>query len=75
MKCSTCKFGETQDKLVTQFLERGGKSVIIREVPASVCTTCGEVYFRAATTKELLNIAEKAIKEDDRILEKIFSAA
>ena len=75
MKCATCRFGETKDELVTQFLERDGKSVIIREVPASVCTTCGEVYFGVATTKELLHIAEQAIKEDARILEKTYSAA
>ena len=44
MKCVICKYGETAPGKVTITLEQDGTAVVIKEVSARVCTTCGEEY-------------------------------
>ena len=44
MKCVICKYGETAPGKVTVTLEENGATIVIREVPARVCQTCGEEY-------------------------------
>jgi len=75
MKCAMCNNGETTQRAVTEFLERDMKSVIVRNVPAEVCENCGEVYLDADTTRRLLEIAEKAISNGERIIEEVYTAA
>ena len=44
MKCVICKHGETEPSTTTLTLEREGAVVAFKEVPAHVCTNCGEAY-------------------------------
>jgi len=60
MKCVICKHGETRPGEVTVTLERNGVTLVIKHVPASVCTTCGEEYVDEGTTTRLLASAEAA---------------
>jgi YgiT-type zinc finger domain-containing protein len=53
MRCIVCKHGETEPGRVTISVERQGSVVVIRDVPADVCTTCGEEYLSAPVMKEL----------------------
>ena len=46
MKCVICKYGETAPGKVTVTLEDEAATVVIKEVPARVCQTCGEEYVR-----------------------------
>ena len=39
MKCAICRHGETQPGTVTVTLERGGATVVIKEVPARLLKT------------------------------------
>src|SRR2546422_8301609 len=48
MKCVICQFGETEPGTTTVTLTRGETTVVIRDVPAQVCTTCGEEYVDQA---------------------------
>jgi len=41
-------------------VERHGAVVVVRDVPADVCTTCGEEYLSAAVLKELEAAVEQA---------------
>jgi YgiT-type zinc finger domain-containing protein len=66
MKCLICKIGETKADLATMTMERGETVLVIREVPARVCDNCGEPYFDASTTDQLLAILEKAVQVDVR---------
>jgi len=61
VKCVICKTGETKAGTTTVTLERGDSIVIIRHVPAQVCTTCGEAYTDEDVTKELLATVDKEI--------------
>jgi YgiT-type zinc finger domain-containing protein len=75
MKCVICQFGETEPGTTTVTLTRGETTVVIRDVPAQICTTCGEEYVDAATGKRLTEIAEKAVHEGVQVDVRRFIAA
>ncbi|MFT3771523.1 MAG: type II toxin-antitoxin system MqsA family antitoxin [Minicystis sp.] len=60
MRCIVCKHGETEPGRVTISVERQGVVVVIRDVPADVCTTCGEEYLSAPVMKELETAVDQA---------------
>jgi YgiT-type zinc finger domain-containing protein len=61
MKCAFCKTGETKPGETTVVLNRKTASVIIKNVPADICDTCGEYYLSDAITERVLSRAEEAI--------------
>lgn len=63
MECVICKNGTTELGKVTVALEREGSIIAIKEVPADICTNCGEYYLSAEMTKEVLKKAEDAFKK------------
>ena len=62
MKCVICRQGETKVGKTTVTLERDKMTLVIKGVPASICSNCGEEYVDEKTTKQLLNLAEEATK-------------
>ncbi len=60
MKCSICRHGETHPGTATVPLERGGMTIVFREVPALECENCGETFHDEAVTAALLKQAEQA---------------
>lgn len=62
MKCVMCKHGETQPGQATVTLHRGETVVVIKGVPADVCTQCGEYYVDDSITTRVLAIAEEAVQ-------------
>jgi len=60
MKCVICRYGETAPGKVTVTLEQDGATVVIKEVPARVCQTCGEEYVDEEIAARLLKIADEA---------------
>ncbi|HJU04157.1 MAG TPA: type II toxin-antitoxin system MqsA family antitoxin [Nitrospiraceae bacterium] len=60
MKCIICKNGETKPGKATVTLEREGTTLVIKGVPAEVCSNGGEEYVDEATTARLLKTAEHA---------------
>ncbi|MHB8237633.1 MAG: type II toxin-antitoxin system MqsA family antitoxin [Acidithiobacillus ferrivorans] len=45
MQCVICRHSATQPGTVTVTLERGATVVVIKDVPAEVCSQCGEYYL------------------------------
>jgi YgiT-type zinc finger domain-containing protein len=74
MKCVICKHGETQAGTTTMTLERNETTVVLKNVPAEVCQTCGEAYVDAATTKQLLYIVEEAAKAGVQVDVRLYAA-
>jgi len=64
MHCTICKNGETRPGTATVTLERGGSTIIIRDVPASVCGNCGEYYLSEDVTARVMEMAEEAVKRN-----------
>ncbi|WBL41278.1 type II toxin-antitoxin system MqsA family antitoxin [Algoriphagus halophytocola] len=60
MECTLCKNGTTEKGLVTVTLEKGGTIVLIKEVPADVCTNCGHYYLSSEMTKLVLEKGNEA---------------
>jgi len=74
MKCHICKKGETAAGFATITLERGGSTIVFKQVPAQICSTCGEQYVDDATTRQLLEQAEAAIKQGVQVDVRSFAA-
>lgn len=62
MKCVICRNGETAPGSVTVTLERGETIVVLKEVPAEVCSQCGEYYLDEATTARVTELARGAVE-------------
>ena len=62
MRCVLCRHGDTLPGRVTVTLQRGGTTVIVRDVPADVCENCGEYYLSEKVTEQLLARSEQAVK-------------
>ena len=56
-------------------LTRGETTIVIRDVPAQICTTCGEEYVDAVTGRRLSQIAEKAVNEGVQVDVRRYQAA
>ena len=63
MKCVICKHGETELSTTTLTLERSGTVVTFKEVPAQVCTNCGEAYVADEISMKLLAMAEQSVRD------------
>jgi YgiT-type zinc finger domain-containing protein len=62
MKCVICKHGQTKEGLTTVTFDRDGLTLVVKEVPAQVCTNCGEDYVDEHVAHEILGIAERMAK-------------
>lgn len=60
MECTICKNGTTEKGHVTVKLEKGGTILLIKEVPADVCTNCGHYYLSSEMTKLVLEKGKEA---------------
>ena len=70
MICLICRQAETVDGLTTVSFERGEMRLVVNNVPARVCTSCGEAYLDEEVSVRLLREAKemfKAGKSDDVI--------
>ena len=59
MECSLCKNGTTEKGHVTVTLEKAGTIVILKNVPADVCSNCGHYYL----SKDITNLVLEKGKE------------
>ena len=63
MECALCKVGTTAKGTVTVTLERNGAIVLIKEVPAEICTNCGHYYLTEETTRAIMQTGNDAIEK------------
>jgi YgiT-type zinc finger domain-containing protein len=52
----------TRSGKATVTLERDGTTLVIKNVPAQVCSNCGEEYVAEEITARLLKAAEEAVR-------------
>ena len=58
MICLICRQAETVDGLTAVHLERGEMRLVVNQVPARVCPSCGEAYVEEQVAASLLWGAE-----------------
>jgi HTH-type transcriptional regulator/antitoxin MqsA len=61
MKCVFCG-GRVEKKKVTFSYEEDSKYLLVKNVPAEVCTKCGEKTYSPEVTDELLRFAKEKFK-------------
>ena len=61
MKCVFCG-GKVEKTVVTFSYEEGDKYLFVENVPAEVCTKCGERTYSPEVTEELLRFARDEFK-------------
>ena len=75
MTCIVCKKGDTQNGTTTVSIDKGTSIVVIRDVPAEICSTCGEEYIDAKTMKDVEKLVSAAQKAGLNIAVQQFHAA
>ncbi len=60
MKCVICKNGETAKGVTTLTLANENATFVVRNVPAEVCSNCGEAYVDQQVTHQILETARSA---------------
>ena len=75
MKCAICRHGNTREGKATITLTRGEMTLVIKAVPAQVCTNCSEEYVDEATTAGLLRSAEDAAAAGVQVEVREYTAA
>ncbi|MBI1930795.1 YgiT-type zinc finger protein [Candidatus Poribacteria bacterium] len=66
-RCDFCHEGRLHVQMVREYYRYQGDLVIIDNVPAYVCNTCGEHYHLARVAKKLRSIAENRSEIKERI--------
>ncbi len=78
MKCLTCKQGETRPGATTltfvRPLRTAEATIVLKHVPAQVCSNCGEAYLDETVSRTALRIAEDAIRGGTEIEVRDFAA-
>jgi len=75
MKCIVCKKGSTQPGTATVSIDKGATIVVIRNVPAEICSNCGEEYISADTMMKVEKLVASAQKAGLNIAVQQFQAA
>lgn len=61
--CSICQVGTVQPQLFkTLTFEKNKRLVLVRDVPASVCDTCGEAYLEESVAQKVMKVVAEARK-------------
>lgn len=60
MTCPICRTGILKAGTAHKVLTRDEMTLVIKDVPAQICDTCGERFFDAHITQELLKLARDA---------------
>ncbi|OQX98699.1 MAG: hypothetical protein B6I20_10790 [Bacteroidetes bacterium 4572_117] len=63
MECVICKTGTTKQGKVTVTVDIKGTVVVIRNVPAKVCSNCGNYYLSSEISKLIVKKVQQAVKK------------
>ena len=75
MKCVVCRVGETKPGTATVTLERDSLTLVIKGVPARVCSNCGEEYVDDNVVGKLMETAEAEARAGTQVDVREYRAA
>ncbi|GAB6283995.1 MAG: hypothetical protein STSR0009_01940 [Methanoregula sp.] len=67
MKCVICKHGDAKEGTTTVTFDRNGMTLVVKDIPARICTNCGEDYVNEPIAHENLTLAERMTKSGARV--------
>ena len=53
VKCHVCNSEDSHEELVTEIFQIDGKFYLVEDIPATVCSHCGEESFSRETTEQI----------------------
>ncbi len=65
MKCAICRNGMTESGYTTLLLEKGDTTLVFKNVPAQICSNCGEEYISSEINRAVLNRAIRQTPEEN----------
>lgn len=74
-RCAFCKGGGLEPGHTTMTLERDHVTVVVKQVPALVCDTCGEAYLEEEVLEQLFREADEAVARGAEVEVRHFIAA
>ena len=59
MKCAICKNGMTESGYTIVLLGNDGATLVFKNVPAQICSNCGEEYISSEINRAILSRARE----------------
>ena len=66
MKCLVCKHNRFEKGTTVLPIERGKAILLITDIPARVCTNCGEPYLDEETAQDVQELANERLSGEVR---------
>jgi YgiT-type zinc finger domain-containing protein len=63
MKCAICRNGVTESGFISILLEKEQTTFVFKNVPAQICSNCGEEYVSSEVNRAILN---RAVQEQGK---------
>lgn len=67
MNCTFCKHGNTSPALINFSINRGEKIIVLKNIQADVCDTCGEQFLSNDTLKLIENKVTETISNQTEL--------
>ncbi|HEV7905835.1 MAG TPA: type II toxin-antitoxin system MqsA family antitoxin [Pyrinomonadaceae bacterium] len=61
MKCLICKNTHMKEGSTILPIERGNAILLVTDIPAQVCTNCGEPYLDEETARDVQDLANETL--------------
>lgn len=52
-RCYFCRVGKLEERQVTLTVQKAGRLMVLEDVPAEVCDSCGEQYFSPEVSRKI----------------------
>ena len=75
MKCVICRFGETEPGTTTITVNSDHQTIVVKNVPADVCDSCGEGYMDNAVSERLEITFDEAAQASEQVVVISYSPA
>lgn len=72
-KCHVCHSEESQSELVNEIFNVNGKFYLVEDIPATVCSRCGEEVFSRETTERIRAMLQGNAEPTKSIAVDVFS--
>lgn len=59
MSCPVCRNGDLSPGFTSLTFERGEATIVVKGVPADICSNCGEAFVAEPTARRVSEVAEQ----------------
>lgn len=74
-QCTVCHADESREEYVEEIFRASGKYVLVKNIPAQVCTRCGEETFSSKTAESIRVMVNEHAAPDTSVPMDVFTVA